>query len=284
MYGRFLNRGAVKIESDGPKSRSWTLSTIQEVEDVKTLIRIMPLWSSSIMLSALVGMFNNFTILQALTMDRHLGGSNFKIPAASFLFFNTLATSLSILILDRLLFPMWQKLTGRPLTPLQRIGIGHVLNVVGLVSSALVEVQRLHVAKSHHLVGLSTGTNTIVPYSALWLVVPLTIIGTSEAFLFPGQILLYYQEFPASLSGTSTAMVSLLVAIGFYLSTGITSLIRRSTRWLMDDLNDGRLDIVFWMLAAIGVVNFGYFLICAKMFKHKLDKNDHSLDNNVSSS
>ncbi|GKC47032.1 NRT1/ PTR family 2.7-like protein [Tanacetum coccineum] len=126
-------------------------------------------------------------------------------------------------------------------------------------------------------------TTTIVTFSALWLMVPLTIIGVSEAFFFPGQILLYYQEFPTSLRSTSTAMISLLVAVGFYLSTGITSLIRKSTVWLMDDLNDGRLDIVYWLLAAIGAVNFGYFLICGKMFQHNLDKQDDNLDN-ISSS
>nr|XP_043635133.1 protein NRT1/ PTR FAMILY 2.7-like [Erigeron canadensis] len=279
---RFLNRGALKLESDVLITRSWSLSTVQEVEDLKTLIRIMPLWSSSVLLSALVGMFNNFIILQALAMDRHLGGSNFKIPAASFLFFNTLSTSISIFLLDRFLFPMWQKLSTRSLTPLQKIGIGHVLNVAGLVSSALIEARRLHVAKSHNPIGSGP---TIVSLAALWLVVPLTIVGISEGFHFPGQILLYYEEFPVSLRSTSSAMISLLVGVGYYLSTAITSLIRKSTTWLMDDLNDGRLDMVYWMLAILGVVNFGYFIICAKMFKHKLkNHDDQSHVENVSTS
>ncbi|KAJ0657734.1 putative ABC-type nitrate transporter [Helianthus annuus] len=268
---RFLNNGALKIESDGSNTRSWSLSTVQEVEDLKTLIRIMPLWSSSVMLSGLVGMFNNFTILQALSMDRYLGGSKFQIPASSFLSLDTLATSITICLLDRFIFPMWLKLTGWSITPLQRIGFGHVLNAVGLVAAALVEVRRLHTARDHNLIGLSIGTTTIVPISALWLLVPLTIMGISQAFLFPGQISLYYQEFPTSLRSTSTAMISLLVAVGFYLSTAITGLIQNNTSWLKDDLNNGRLDIVYWLLAAVGVVNFGYFLVCAKMFRHKLD-------------
>ncbi|KAJ0657735.1 putative ABC-type nitrate transporter [Helianthus annuus] len=274
----FFNNGALKIESDGSKTKSWSLTTVQEVEDLKTLIKIMPLWSSSIMLSGLVGMFNNFIILQALSMDRHLGGSNFKIPASSFLSLDTLATSITICLLDRLIFPMWQKLTGWSITPLQRIGLGHVLNVVGLVTAALVEVRRLHMARDHNLIGLSMGIATTVPISALWLLVPLTIMGISQAFLFPGQISLYYQEFPTSLRSTSTAMISLLVAVGFYLSTALTGLIQKSTSWLKDDLNNGRLDIVYWLLAAIGVVNFGYFLVCAKMFRHKLDTQDQNVD------
>lgn len=160
-----------------------------------------------------------------------------------------------------------------------------MLNAVGLIAAALVEVRRLHAARDHHLVGSTMGASatTIVPISALWLLVPLSIMGISQAFLFPGQISLYYQEFPESLRSTSTAMISLLVAVGFYLSTAITGLIRDSTEWLKDDLNNGRLDIVYWVLAAIGVVNFGYFLVCAKMFQHKVDKQDQNLEN-VSSS
>ncbi|GKB90329.1 NRT1/ PTR family 2.7-like protein [Tanacetum coccineum] len=160
---------------------------------------------------------------------------------------------------------------------LMQIGAGHVLNVVAMVSSAFLEVQRLHVARVHHLMGARTGVTTIVPFSALWLVGPLTVLGIGEALHFPAQVSLYYQEFPTSLRNTSTAMISLLIASGFYVSTAITSLIRNNTGWLMDDINNGRLDIVYSVLAAIGALNFGYFLICAKTFQHKLDYHDHNL-------
>ncbi|GJU11504.1 NRT1/ PTR family 2.7-like protein, partial [Tanacetum coccineum] len=69
---KFLNHEALKIEADVQKLKSWSLNSAEEVEDLKMLIRIMPLWSTSILLSALIGMLSNFTILQALTMDRHL--------------------------------------------------------------------------------------------------------------------------------------------------------------------------------------------------------------------
>nr|GEX53999.1 retrovirus-related Pol polyprotein from transposon TNT 1-94 [Tanacetum cinerariifolium] len=175
------------VEADVQKLNSWSLCSVQEVEDLKTLIRIMPLWSTGILLSALIGMLSNFTILQALTMDRHLFRTQFNIPAASYLFFNTIATSISLSILDRLIFPMWRHLTGRSLSPLQQIGVGHVLNVVAMVSSAFLEVQRLHVARVHHLMDSRTGATTIVPFSALWLVGPLTVLGISEALHFPAQ-------------------------------------------------------------------------------------------------
>jgi peptide/histidine transporter 3/4 len=116
----------------------------------------------------------------------------------------------------------------------------------------------------------------VVPMSAMWLVVPLSIMGIGEGFHFPGSIALYYQEFPMSLKSTSTAMVSLLLAIGLYLSPAIMDLVDQITGWLPDDINDGRLDNVYWVLAVTGVVNFGYYLICAKYFKYQqnVEEND----------
>lgn len=264
----FLNNAALKsegyTESDALiEKKSWNLCTVQEVEDLKTLIKIIPIWSTSILLSTTIGIFISLTVLQALTMDRHLTTS-FSIPAASILVFNILATSISLSILDRLILPRWKKLTGHLLTPLQQIGIGHVINILALVGSALVENQRLQVVKSHHLMG----DGSVVPMSAMWLVVPLVIIGIAGAFHFPGQVAFYYQEFPTSLRSTSTAMMSLIIAIGFYLSSAIVGLVRRSTRWLPDNINDGRVDYVFWIMAGIGVVNFGYYLICANLFNY----------------
>ncbi|CAK7325544.1 unnamed protein product [Dovyalis caffra] len=267
---RFLNCAALRIESDkqsdGSCSISWWLCTVEEVEDLKTLIKILPLWSSSIFLSTPIAMISSLTVLQALTMDRHLG-PHFKIPAGTFLVFTLVATILSIYIIDRFLQPMWKNLTRRSLRPLQLIGIGHVLNIFAMVGSALVETKRLHVVRTSHLSGEPPGS--IVPMSGLWLVVPLAIVGVGEAFQFPGQVALYYQEFPKSLRSTSTAMISLLIGIGYYLSTALTDLIRRSTGWLPNNINDGRLDYVFWLLAVIAVVNFGYYLLCAKKFKYQ---------------
>ncbi|KAK9913324.1 hypothetical protein M0R45_037142 [Rubus argutus] len=266
---RFLNRAALQTEEDeqfeGSYGNSWRLCTVKEVEDLKTLIKIMPLWSTGIFLSTPTGIFSSLTILQALTMDRHLG-PHFKIPAASFLVFNLLATAISIFIIDRFILVKYKNLTGQTLTPIQRIGIGHVINIISLIVAALIERRRLGVVRAHSLMNQP---GSAVPMSALWLVAPLSVIGIAEAFHFPGQVSLCYEEFPKSLRSTSTAMISLLIGIGFYLSTAVTNLVDRTTNWLPDDINQGRLDNVFWMLVVIGVVNFGYFITCAKFFMYQ---------------
>ncbi|KAF3786769.1 hypothetical protein EJ110_NYTH13522 [Nymphaea thermarum] len=84
---RFINKAAVitegDIHSDGSIAKPWRLCTIQEVEDLKTLLNLFPLWSTGIFLNVATGIQANLTILQALTMDRSLS-RHFKIPAASF--------------------------------------------------------------------------------------------------------------------------------------------------------------------------------------------------------
>ncbi|KAL2488892.1 Protein NRT1/PTR FAMILY 2.7 [Forsythia ovata] len=263
---RLLNRAAVKIEGDilpnGSIAKPWNICTVQQVEDLKTLFRILPLWSSSILLSTSIGIQLSLSVLQALTMDRHLG-PHFKFPAGSLLVFSLVSTSICLSLFDHFLWPTCKKIIGRNSTPLQRIGIGHVFNVASMAVSALVEMKRLATAHSHDFQG------SVVPLSVFWLVPQLVIVGIGEAFHFPGQVALYYQEFPTSLKSMATAMISMLIGIGFYLSTAVIDLFRRVTTWLPNDINNGKLDNMYWVVAVLGVINFGYYLLCACLYEYK---------------
>ncbi|KAI6669341.1 hypothetical protein NL676_004226 [Syzygium grande] len=265
---RFLNRAAVKTDgdtkSDNSIARPWRLCTVQQVEDLKSVIKVLPLWSSTVFLSTPIAVQNSMTVLQALTMDRHVG-PHFTIPASSILVMIMISTSVSLALMDRLqsLFPLWKKLTGSPPTVLHRIGMGHLLNALAMIVSALIESRRLR--RSH----LQNVNNHTAPMSALWLFPQLILVGIGEAFHFPGQVLLYFQEFPANLRNSATAMISAAIGIAYYLSTLLVDLVRRSTGWLPENLNDGRLDCMYWLLAGVGLANFGYYLVCAKSYKGK---------------
>ncbi|KAL8090517.1 hypothetical protein AgCh_039822 [Apium graveolens] len=75
----------------------------------------------------------------------------------------------------------------------------------------------------------------------------------SEALHYPGQVALYYKEFPESLRNTATAMISLIVGIAFYSSAVVIGLIGRDADWLPDDINEGRADYVYWIMSGIGI-------------------------------
>lgn len=216
-WTRFLNHAALKtdddISSNGSNANPWKTCTVQQVEQLKNLIKIFPLWSSSIFLATPIGIQSSLAVLQSLTMDRRIG-PHFNIPAASILVFVLITTAVFLIIWDRFLMPACQSLFNLTLTPLQRIGTGHVLTIISIGISALVEKKRLHTAKSNPNL-------KVVPMSVLWLTPQLVVMGIGEAFHFPGQVDLYYQEFPVTLKSLSTAMIHLLIAIAFYLSTAL---------------------------------------------------------------
>ncbi|KZV27314.1 hypothetical protein F511_30764 [Dorcoceras hygrometricum] len=270
-FSRFLNKAAL-ITEDNSITNPWKQTTVQQVEDLKTLIKLFPLWSTGLFLCTPLAIQLSLAIIQALTMDRQLG-SGLKIPAGTMPIFILIATSLTILLLDRLIFPLWKKITQKPLTLLQRVGIGHALTVISMAVSAVVESRRLKVVRSNNL---QSQVNAIAPMSVFWLVPPLALAGIGEAFHFPGNVALYYQEFPESLKSTSTAAIAMFIGIAFYLSNAIIDLFQRTTGWLPDDINHGRLDNVYWFCCIMGAMNFAYYLVCTS-FTNESEKDKGQL-------
>ncbi|KAF7823462.1 protein NRT1/ PTR FAMILY 2.6-like [Senna tora] len=105
---RFFNRAALITEGDlGPNgsiAKPWRICTIQQVQDFKTLIGLLSVWSTTIFLSTPIAIQNNLTILQALTMDRHVG-SHFKIPASSIVVAVQLSGAIFLILIDRIMLP-----------------------------------------------------------------------------------------------------------------------------------------------------------------------------------
>ncbi|XP_071688406.1 protein NRT1/ PTR FAMILY 2.7-like [Rutidosis leptorrhynchoides] len=262
---KFLNHAALVTDgdttSDGFIKKPWNLCTIQQVEDLKTLIKISPLWSTGILLNTPITIMMGLVVLQALTMNRHLN-HHIEIPAGSMTTIILLSSSISLALLEHLLLPAFRKLTSISLTPLQITGVGHALTISTMAIAALVESKRLAMARSHNLDG-----NSIVPMSVFWLVPQLALVGAAEAFHFPAQVSLYYQEFPKSLKSMAVAMVGTFVGIAFLLGTAVVDFLRRITGWLPNGINEGRIDNVYWVLSVFGLINFGYFLLCSLLYK-----------------
>ncbi|GLU11763.1 hypothetical protein SLE2022_284860 [Rubroshorea leprosula] len=107
----------------------------------------------------------------------------------------------------------------------------------------------------------------------------LVIVGIGETFHFPGQVGLYYQEFPVALRSTATAMISVVIGTAYYVSSALVGLIRNVTGWLPDNINEGRLDNLYWTLVVLGSLNFGYYLLCSSLYRYRNVEN--KVDNSV---
>ncbi|KAL5742265.1 hypothetical protein ACOSP7_028997 [Xanthoceras sorbifolium] len=279
---RFLDKAAIitagdRLDSDGSAVNPWKVCSIQQVEEVKCLVRIIPIWASAIIFHVASIQQQTYAVFQALQLDRKIGNRNFQVPAASYIVFSMLSLTLWIPIYDRIVVPSLRKLTGKEggITLLQRMGTGLVLSVLTMVVSGLVEEHRRNLALTRPTLGIAPKGGAISSMSGLWLIPQLTLAGLSEAFNAIGQIEFYYKQFPENMRSIAGSCFFFGIAWSSYLSGFLVSFVHHITagsltgEWLSEDLNRGRLDYFYYMIAALGVLNFGYFLVCAKWYRYK---------------
>ncbi|KAM7483265.1 hypothetical protein LguiB_007848 [Lonicera macranthoides] len=280
---RFLDKAAIitqedQINSEGSAANPWRLSSIQQVEEVKCLLRLVPIWFSSLIYHVSIVQQQNYVVFQALQSDRRLGPSGFRIPAATYIVFGMLALTIWIPIYDRIIVPSLRKITNKEggITLLQRMGIGIVLTALSMLSSALVESRRRTLANTRPTLGIEPRKGAISSMSGLWFIPQLALIGLSEGFFFIGQNELFYKQCPENMRSIAASLVFCAVAGSSYLSTLISSIVQSITgrggkeSWLGEDLNKGRLDYFYYLIAALEVLNLVYFLVCAKWYKYKV--------------
>lgn len=265
MKCRCLDKAAV-VESDAAADASKVAvaqkpATVTQVEEVKMVVMLLPIWSTCILFWTVYSQMNTFTIEQATFMDRNLG--DFEIPAGSFSFFLFITILLFTSLNERAFVPLARRITHtkQGLTSLQRVGIGLVFSVVGMVASALVERKRRE-----------SFTNDDVMISAFWLVPQFFLVGAGEAFAYVGQLEFFIREAPERMKSMSTGLFLSTLSMGYFVSSLLVSLVDSATsgRWLRSDLNRGKLDNFYWMLAVLGVLNFWVFVVFAMRHSYKV--------------
>ncbi|KAM7279645.1 hypothetical protein ACFE04_006779 [Oxalis oulophora] len=277
----FLDKSAIempedKINPNGTPTNPWRLCTAQQVEEVKCVVRVIPIWASAIIYHAALLQQRTYCILQAMQADRSLG-SRFKVPPGSYTVITMLTLTLWIPIYDRIVVPALRRITGKEggLTLLQRMGIGIVLSILTTIVSALVEERRRETALTKPTLGLSPKGYPISSMSALWLIPQLMLTGLSEGFNSIGQIEFYYKQFPENMRSIGGSFFFLAAALSSFLSGFLISTVHHITKgsksgdWLAEDLNEAKLDYYYYFIGGLGALNFIYFLVCAKWYRYK---------------
>ncbi|EPS64607.1 hypothetical protein M569_10172, partial [Genlisea aurea] len=272
---KWLDRAAVKTEADMTgegKPNLWRLATVHRVEELKTIIRVLPIWAASILLVASSSHLHSFTVQQARTMDRNLTRS-FRIPPATMSIFSTFTVILGIPLYERLFVPMARRLTGNPVgvTTLQRMGIGLVINIAATAASALTETKRKEAAAAYKLLDKPAG---IIPITVFLLVPQYVLHGLADVFMNVGHLEFLYDQSPESMRSTAAALYWIAIAMGNYMGTVMVSLVHRFTgptgNWLPDrNLNRGYLDRYYWLATGVQAVNLIYYLVCVRLYKFK---------------
>ena len=184
---------ATRVRSHGGQSEQFST---QQVEEVKLVYRMLPIFFSTIMYWTIYMQMGSFFVVQGSKMDRRIEipfyDGIFYIPAASLAVINTFAIVALIPLYDKILVPVLRR-AGTPMTMLKRIGWGLGICVAAMFVSAAVEYKRLELYNAGDILDEDEG---IVNMSVWYQVPQYLLIGTSEIFASIGTMEFFYDQAP----------------------------------------------------------------------------------------
>ncbi|ERN01358.1 hypothetical protein AMTR_s00002p00259430 [Amborella trichopoda] len=250
----FLAKVAIQTPSDltiDPRR----LDSMQQVEEVKCLLRVVPIWASGIIYYVAVLQQTTYAILQAMKMNRHM--CHFEIPSGSFNVFTMLMLTLWFPVYNRLVVPWVRMATGKE----EGTPEGMVIAILAMVVAGLVESKTRVLAITDQQA-----------MSGFWPVPQFWLTGLLEAFGAIGQIEFYYKQFPENIRSVAGSLFFLGIAGTNSLSGLMVAVLHMASgrghgaNWLPEDLDHGKLDYFYYTIGAMGLVNF---LVCARWYVHE---------------
>ncbi|XP_051134276.1 protein NRT1/ PTR FAMILY 4.6-like isoform X2 [Andrographis paniculata] len=270
---RFLDKAAVPW----PRRQ---VCTVTQVEEVKILLRMAPIFGSTIILNTCLAQLQTFSVLQGSIMEPHLATLN--IPSPSIPVIPLLFMAIFLPLYEIFFIPFARKITGHPsgITQLQRVGIGLALSVLSMVIAGIVEVKRREQALADP---------EKPPISLFWLSFQYGVFGVADMFAMVGLMEFFYKEAPSGMRSLSTSLTLLSLSFGYFLSTAFVHIFNAVTKkitsdkqgWLQaSDLDHSRLSYFYWFLAVLSAINFGNYLFWASWFNaaQKSDQDSKTSD------
>ncbi|KAK7309566.1 hypothetical protein RJT34_06398 [Clitoria ternatea] len=248
--------------------------TVEQVEDVKVVLKVLPIFACTIMLNCCLAQLSTFSVEQAATMNTKLG--SLKVPPASLPIFPVLFIMILAPIYDHIIIPHARKVTKSEMgiTHLQRIGFGLVLSVIAMAVAALVEIKRKRVV-THS--GLLDGDATKpLPISFFWIAFQYLFLGSADLFTLAGLLEFFFSEAPTRMRSLATSLSWASLAMGYYLSSVIVSIVNSVTGnsnhkpWLSGaNLNHYHLERFYWLMCVLSGLNFLHYLYWAIKYKYR---------------
>ncbi|XP_062229095.1 protein NRT1/ PTR FAMILY 4.6-like isoform X2 [Phragmites australis] len=262
----FLNR-AVRCQ---PRCTR-LVCTVQEVEDVKIVLMVLPIFFSTIMLNCCLAQLSTFSVEQAATMDTSVG--KLTVPPASLPVFPLTFIILLAPVYDHVIIPFARRVTGTEMgiSHLQRIGTGLVLSIVAMAVAAVVEVKRKNVAAD---AGMLDSTKPL-PITFFWIAFQYLFLGSADLFTLAGLLEFFFSEAPSRMRSLATSLSWASLALGYYLSSVLVSIVNSATGrgghrpWLHGaSLNHYHLERFYWVMCVLSALNYLFFLFWAIRYKY----------------
>jgi solute carrier family 15 (peptide/histidine transporter), member 3/4 len=272
ICSRCLDKAAV----DTGKTGAWSLCSITQVEEAKIIFRMVPIFLSAVLGYIPVPLILNFTVQQGNTMDTELGAIHIS-PATLFII-PTVFQMVIRIVYDRFIVPFLRRMTGYVggVTHLQRIGIGFLSTTVATGVADLLETKRKRVAEENDLMDATTG----IPMSVFWLTFQFFLLGVVDVTSFVGLLEFFYSETSMGMKSIGSSIFFCILGVSAWLGSLLIQLANRVTRhgdrtggWLDGtNLNKGKLDRFYWLLAVLELVSLLNYMFFARRYVYRNDQ------------
>lgn len=258
--------------------------TIKQVEEVKIVLKIFPVFMLTIMLNCCLAQLSTFSVQQAATMNTKIG--SLRVPPASLPVFPVIFIMVLAPMYDHIITPFARKITKTEMgiTHLQRIGIGLFLSIMAMAVAALVENKRKRVANANGLMN----SNEPLPITFLWVSLQYLFLGSADLFSLAGMMNFFFTEAPFSMRSLATSLSWASLAMGYYLSSVLVSIVNHVTGifhhrpWLYGiNLNHYHLERFYWLMCVLSGLNFLVYLLWAKSYKYGSKGTNESNDSQM---
>lgn len=273
---RCLDKAALQLKEDGVDPSPWRLCTVTQVEEVKILLKLIPIPACTIMLSVLLTEYLTLSVQQAYTLNTHMG--HLKLPVTCMPVFPGLSIFLILSLYYSTFVPLSRRITGHPhgASQLQRVGIGLAVSILSAAWAAIFERYRRNYAIKHEY---EVSFLTAMPgLSAYWLLIQYCLIGIAEVFCIVGLLEFLYEEAPDAMKSIGSAYAALAGGLGCFAASILNSIIKSVTgstekpSWLSQNINTGKFDYFYWLLTVLSVINFCIFLYSAHRYKYRAEQ------------
>ncbi|TVU51463.1 hypothetical protein EJB05_02895, partial [Eragrostis curvula] len=250
---KFLDKAAV----DNGDKGAWSLCTVTQVEEAKIILRMVPVFLSSVLGNVPLPLLLALTVQQGGAMDTRLGATS--IPPASLFIVPIVFQMLILVAYDRAAVPWLRRLTGYHggVTHLQRVAVGFAASVAALVVAAAVEGRRRQL---EYVAG------------------DFFLLGVMDVTSFVGLLEFFYSEASVGMKSIGSAIVFCVLGVASWLGSFLINVVNRTTSsggghgWLDGaTLDASRLDLFYWLLAVFALVSLFIYLLCAWMYTYRHD-------------
>ncbi|XP_009598694.1 protein NRT1/ PTR FAMILY 6.1 [Nicotiana tomentosiformis] len=272
---RCLDKAALQLKEDDG-TNPWRLCTVTQVEEVKILLKLIPIPSCTIMINVILTEFLTLSVQQAYTLNTHMG--HLKLPVTCMPVFPGLSIFLLLSLYYSVFVPISRRITGNPhgASQLQRIGIGLAVSILSVAWAGVFERYRRTYAIQHEY---EASFLTPMPdLSAYWLLIQYCLIGIAEVFCIVGLLEFLYEEAPDAMRSIGSAYAAVAGGLGCFAASILNTIVKSVTRgkgerresWLSQNINTGRFDYFYWLLTIMSVINFAAFLYAANRYQYRM--------------